>query len=245
MMIVIKYLNKFFISLRDNGVKNTFVKLNKFIIRESLIIFKNYYYKFVREKHFTFDGVRLEYFYHLYNKTYENERIIEIPIISHLINKYNLIEYCELGNVVWNYGIRGHMVIDKYDLSSSVLKEDIATYKPSKKIANMISISTLEHVGWDEGERGYDKVGQAFNNIMNNVIIQGGYFIYTFPVGYNPFLDNYILKNKNLFKKLFFMKRISIDNVWVETNLEDCMNTKFDSPFINANGLVIGILAAK
>jgi len=239
-----KLINKFKVSLKEKGFSNTLNKIFLFLKRNSTILIKLYIYKFFRKKQFNFNLIKLNYFYHFYNKTYENERIIEIPIVLELIDQYKINDYYELGNVLVNYGIKGHPVIDKYDDNDNIIKQDIVTYKSLKKLNNLVSISTLEHIGWDEGEKNYSKVSLAFKNILNSLLLPGGFFIFTFPVGYNPYLDEYIKINKNKFYKLFSFKRINIKNEWEETNFEICMEQKFNYPYINANGLIVGIALA-
>jgi hypothetical protein len=234
-------INKFKVSLKEYGILNTLKKICLAIIRNLIIIIKLYSYKITRNKKFIFNSIELNYFYHFYNKTYENERIIEIPILLELLSKYKINNYYELGNVLINYGIKGHPVIDKYDNSENIIKEDIVTFKPLKKLNNLVSISTLEHIGWDEGEKNYSKVSKAFHNILDSLLLPGGIFIFTFPVGYNPHLDEYIKINKDKFYKIYPFIRINIKNTWVETDFETCMNQKFNHPYINANGLIVGI----
>jgi hypothetical protein len=237
-------INKFKVSLKEYGILNTLKKICLAIIRNLIIIIKLYSYKITRNKKFIFNSIELNYFYHFYNKTYENERIIEIPIVLELMDQYKINIYYELGNVLFNYGIKGHPVIDKYDNNDNIIKQDITTFKPLKKLNNLVSISTLEHIGWDEGEKNYSKVSIAFNNILNSLLLPGGIFIFTFPVGYNPYLDEYIKINKDKFYKIFPLKRINIKNEWEETDFENCMVQKFNYPYINANGLIVGIAIA-
>ena len=46
-----------------------------------------------------------------------------------------------------------HDIVDKYEKKKGIINQDIVDYKPDKKYDLIISISTLEHVGWDETPR--------------------------------------------------------------------------------------------
>jgi hypothetical protein len=51
-----------------------------------------------------------------------------------------------------------------------------------------VSISTLEHVGWDEMTREPMKILKAIEN-LKNLTNPKGKIVVTLPLGYNPELD--------------------------------------------------------
>jgi hypothetical protein len=111
-----------------------------------------------------------------------------------------------------------------------------------------VSISTLEHVGWDEKpEKGAKKIYvpekslHAINSLKRHLNPEG-MMVFTFPVGANPNLDALIKNGKIGFSEVFYMKRISADNRWIQTDWVDIENSRYDAPFPAANGLVIGII---
>jgi hypothetical protein len=55
-----------------------------------------------------------------------------------------------VGNVLSHYFSVNHDVVDKYEKAEGVINRDIIDFHPSKEYDLIISISTLEHVGWDE-----------------------------------------------------------------------------------------------
>ena len=62
------------------------------------------------------------------------------------------------------------------------------------------------------------------------------------PLGYNFELDK-LLQNKEIkFARMYCLKRISMDNKWIEVDWKDVQNSRFNSSFPAANGLVIGII---
>jgi hypothetical protein len=166
------------------------------------------------KRSFTFNKDSYKYFYHSFNATYCNERMVEIPIIKKIIKNNKNKKILEIGNVLSNYYNIKHDILDKYDESKLIkFKEDIDTFKPKEKYDIIISISTLEHVGYDQEhfkKEGKDnkKILNTLKNIINNLVKE--LFIFTVPLGFNPILDNYILNNTLTNKyniQFYFLKR--------------------------------------
>jgi len=68
-----------------------------------------------------------------------------------------------------------------------------------------------------------------------------GKIIITFPLGYNHFLDG--LNKKSIgFKEIFYLKRISKDNRWIETTFNKVKQVKYNYPFHNGNGIAVMII---
>ena len=63
--------------------------------------------------------------------------------------------------------------------------------------------------------------------------------IITAPLGHNPELDKALKQGNNDLGKQYYMKRLTKDNLWKETDIGDVQNVKYDSPFPNANAIVI------
>src|SRR6202034_3735504 len=105
------------------------------------------------------------YFYHRYNYTWKNERTIEIPIIWDIIRKNPNKEILEVGNVLSHYYQVHHTILDKYEKGDNVINEDVIDFNPKKKYDLIVSISTLEHVGWDEEPRQPLKILTAVTNL--------------------------------------------------------------------------------
>lgn len=55
-------------------------------------------------------------------------------------------------------------------------------------------------------------------------------------------MDRLLKEDKMQFTKRYCLKRISKDNEWIEANWEDIKNARYNCPFNDANGLVIGII---
>lgn len=152
----------------------------------------------------------------------------------------------EVGNVLSHYFEVRHEIVDKHEKAKGVVNQDVADLRLPKKYDLIVSISTLEHVGWDENPnysesaREPDKVIIAFEKLKAS-LKTGGEIVVTLPIGYNPYLDVAIGNGKIDFDKMFCLRRIS-KNRWIETNWENVRKLKFGSPFPFANGLVIGTI---
>lgn len=199
------------------------------------------YYKLFGHKTFLMDGKTYHYFYHKYNHTWRNERTVEIPIVWDILKKYQGKAILEVGNVLSNYFSISHDVLDKYDDGKGVINEDVIDFKSSKKYDLIVSISTLEHVGWDEEIKESDKILYAIEN-LKSCLADMGMLIVTMPLGYNSYLDTLIKEKRIEFTKTYFMKRITSDNKWAETAWEDVKDLKFSYDPVFANGLIIGII---
>ena len=205
------------------------IKSNLFLYRVFLK-FKDFYlnlYAFsyalflriFKAKTFVFNDTNLPYFFHAYNKTWNNERTVEIPIILELIkNNYNEVRpyMLEVGNVLSHYGYRGHTVLDKYEEGGGVLNIDIVDYEPKNRYKYVVSISTLEHVGWDESPRDDHKIESALSKIKD-LLLDEGVFIGTVPLGYNPILDSLLVSSKIKGFDKYFMVRNVISGGWEQT----------------------------
>lgn len=197
------------------------------------------YYKNFVKKYFIFNTKKLKYFFHLYNTTWRNERAIEIPIVLSYLYLYNPKEVIEVGNVLSHYIKIEHTVVDKYEKAENVCNVDIINFKADRKYKLLISISTLEHIGYDEEEKKFTKAKNAFIK-FTELVEKGGTILVTFPVGYNPFLDNFVKNREINFTKIFYYKRISKTN-WILCDENEIWEQKYNFPFPAGNGLIVGV----
>lgn len=235
--------------------------LSKAILYRFLLLF---YRTFKSSRTFTFQGNKYSYFYHWDNATWEKERAVEIPIVWEIIKKYSRRNVLEVGNVLSHYFRFRHDIVDKYEKADGVINQDVVDFQPSKRYDLIVSISTLEHVGWNENDykNKYEKTGGvtlehvgrneksdmkilcAIRN-LKRLLAPGGTMVITVPVGFNFELDKLLREGKIQFTRRFCLKRISKDNEWKEVNWNEIHNAKYGSPFPFANGLVIGIFERK
>ena len=212
------------------------------IFRYSLNWLYFVYYKMKKSKrNFVFNGKKYNYFYNKYNFTWTNERAVEIAIVRDILRLNRGKRILEVGNVLSHYFNVGHDILDKYERSEGVINEDIVVFRPEKKYDMIISISTLEHIGWDEKPRDNKKIIRAIKN-LRNILTRNGKIIITLPLGSNRYLDNLLRQGKIKFSKAYYFKRISNNNEWVETDWNQVKNSKYNYPYPFANGLIIGVL---
>lgn len=226
------------------------LRIEKYTIGVFLIVLYHRLIKF--NKSFVFKNERLNYLIHRYNKTYNNERTIEISIFKNLLKNNNNKTVLEIGNVLNHYINVKHVVVDKYEKYPGVINSDIIEFNSEIKFDLIISISTFEHIGFDEYSRyseqqndrsdSKNKLIAAFSK-MTELLKDNGKFIFSSPVGYNPNLDEIIRKNEIPNMKTSFYKRISKNNEWTIANDLDWENIKYGQPYSAANFLIIGELS--
>lgn len=161
------------------------------------------------ERHFLFEGQQYPYFYHVYNTTWTNERSIEIPIVLQELRRPGLAAagFVEIGNVLKHYFTNEHLVIDKYESGPGVVNQDVLDYAPKARYKLVVSISTLEHVGFDAPEhRRADAFRVATRNIVANYLEPKGRMLTTVPLGYNPSVDEF-LRRGDFFDSVSVMER--------------------------------------
>lgn len=228
------YKEKGVYSVLRAGVKRITIPLNNSL--------EYYYYKVFRSRRtFAFQGETYRYFYNKYNKTWRNERTVEIPIVWGIVKKYKGRNILEVGNVLSHYFPVIHDIVDKYEKANNVINQDVVDFSPSKKYDLIISVSTLEHVGWHEIPRDSKKILHAIEN-LRRLLISKGKMVVTLPLGYNLELDKLIKNYEIQFTKRFCLKRISKDNKWIEVRWKDVQDVRYDHPFNYANGLIIVVI---
>jgi hypothetical protein len=225
-------------SLRQKGLWYTL----KAIIKNLFVypVAQIYYRRTHGTRTFLFNEQTYHYFYHRNNSTWANERAIEIPIFSRLLNQYKGKTVLEVGNVVSRYQSTTHDILDKYERGKGVINKDIVAFNPSKAYDLIISISTLEHVGWDEEPREPLKAIVAIQHLQE-LLAPNGIMVFSIPVGHNKELDTQIGENLVDLTEVHYLKRISRDSQWQETDWRTIQDSKINYPFFCANGLIIGI----
>lgn len=198
-----------------------------------------YFNKVHKQEFFFYNNKNLPYFYHKYRSTWANERIIEIPIFRDILKENTGGKILEIGNVISHYDKVHHEIIDKYENDPSIIREDILDFRPVEKFDLIISISTFEHVGWDEEPRAPEKIFPVMESVKN-LLKPGGKLIFSVPVGYNPELDKFIFEGKITLNNAHYLKRVSSSNKWIEATEKDARTAVYGKPFFCANVLLLG-----
>jgi hypothetical protein len=195
------------------------------------------------DPYFSVGGVRYRYYLGLHKRPYRpihGERVVEIGYAKKFLGNRNYEHFLEVGNVMSHYLRVGHDVLDKYEISTGVINEDIVDFSPSHKYDVILSISTVEHVGFDEPIMEEGKATRAILRIRE-LLREGGVALITTPLGYNSEIDEVVLKNSLNFSQEIFMKRVSSLNRWVQTTKEEPI-LRYDSKYKFANFLALLII---
>ncbi len=225
----------------DYKTKGLCYVVNFYVLNLGGNILKYPYYKYLHNKYqFEYNGEKLKYFCHWYNNTFNNERYVEISLLLYHLKGHTNQRILEVGNVTSHYFSLKHDVVDKYEKDHDVINEDIVDYVPLMKYDFIYSISTMEHVGYDERPKDADKVIYALER-MRSMLNSNGEMIITIPKGYNPTLDKHIDEKKILFDKMYCFKRISKDNQWVQSSWDEIRHVKWEEKYPYANALIVGI----
>jgi hypothetical protein len=198
-----------------------------------------------RREPFFFAGECHRYFFHHYNTTWLNERTIEIPLASRVLQRHRGERTLEVGNVLSNYLDKRrysprHEIIDKYEPAPGVRNIDVMEHQPAAQYGLIVSISTVEHVGWDEAPRDTTKAVRAIE-LMRRWLAPGGELFVTFPLGHHPTLDRSLVDGTQLFDRLGFMRRVDAENRWVEAQAAEVRGARYGSPYPFANAIAVGL----
>jgi SAM-dependent methyltransferase len=189
---------------------------------------------------FTFRSTHYPYFVHNYNFTWCNERAVEIPIVWAEVRARRDARVLEVGNVLSHYFEVAHDVIDKFERASGVRNEDVVSFRADRPYDLIVSISTLEHVGWDDdGPRDPGKFDRALANLCAQ-LAPGGRLVATLPLGYNPHLDA-LLASARPFSSCYFLRRRGM-TAWREVDWPSIAGAAYDERWPGAQGLVIGVV---
>ena len=192
---------------------------------------------------FSWEGRRVPYVHHRYNHTWANERAVEVALAAAELERAAGSRVLEVGNVMAHYLVEvppGHArtVVDKYEQAPGVLNTDVADLDAGGAYDLVLSVSTLEHVGWDEEVVDPEKPGRALA-LLKDSLAPGGRLWTTLPVGYNPHLDERLRAGEYGFTRLRALRRERSRNVWREVPLPEVWDAEYDRLLYTAHGVVI------
>jgi SAM-dependent methyltransferase len=195
-------------------------------LRETQVAAQVAYLRTIKRGTFRFQGKTYPYFYRRYNRTLDNERIVEVPIVWDEVKRHAPARVLEVGNVLTHYFPIKHEVVDKYEQASGVIHADVVDYEPGRRYDLIATISTLEHVGWDEEPRDPEKFLRAVEHLAT-LLAPGGTLLVTLPLGYNPEVDRFLADGRVPFTSVGYLKRDSRDNVWHEASWSEVAGTAY------------------
>lgn len=187
-----------------------------------------------------FAGAEIPYAYHLYSQTWRNERCLEVAIANHFLTENRPGRMLEIGNVLSHFGFVDHEIVDKYEQVPGVRNADILTLDEPGGFDTVVSISTLEHVLFDEAEKDPRGASRALESLRRTVA-PGGRLLVTVPIGYNPGLDEDIRSGRFFLPEQTFYQRVSAAGDWVEVSAEQALRCSYGTPYEAANAVLVGI----
>jgi len=215
------------------------VELFSKIVKNSVIL--EYYKIFKSNDTFEFNGSRYNYFYSLYGATWRTERAVEIPIVWKFIDKSSRAneKILEVGNVLsYRFNV-SHDILDKYEETNGIINEDVVDFDRGYKYDLIVSISTLEHVGFDEEVKDPLKIVKSIEN-LKRLLSNNGKLVVTLPLGQNIEMDGLIAKKILIFDKMFYMKRENGNN-WIQLKEINPYDVVYNDKIPTANAIVVGI----
>ena len=189
---------------------------------------------------FRYGDIDLPYFAHIYNTAHLNERTIEIPIAQHYLERANKV--LEVGNVMKHYFPFRHDVVDKFERAEGVINCDVRAFRTEKKYDLIFSISTLEHVGWDEQPQESPSAFHDAIRVLHSLLDRDGLLMYTVPVGYNRWLDEQFRNRSVPYSSMQAFRRLNLINSWRECPFEETTLAAYGKPYLAANGLLVVLL---
>lgn len=236
------------INIYSLGIAGKILKIKRekgfrFLIRKMRVYLWRFVYsvtllRFRRERSFTYKNHKYAYFYHPYNSTWDNERAVEIPVVMRKLKLFKGKKILEVGNVLSHYYPVEWDVLDKFEKGTGVIKQDVVSFLPPSKYNLIVSISTLEHIGFDDDIRDPHKIIEALQNLKKNCLEQDGGMIFTMPLGYNTSMDNLLFNDKLGFDEKNYLKKIS-KNEWIEVKKEELGDVTHGATYIEASAIVI------
>jgi SAM-dependent methyltransferase len=196
----------------------------------------------VCRRRFRYDGREYPYRLERYRVTWLNERSIEIPLALEQLRGHHPSAVLEVGNVLRHYVSSPHRVVDKYERAVGVENIDVLEISPENRYPLILSISTLEHAGWDEFPRDPDKAAAAIQHLQR-CLAPGGRLFFTVPLGWNPPLDQALTGARLGLTRIDCLVRTG-EREWRQVPWGTQGTRRYGAPFPWANAIVIGIYDA-
>lgn len=187
---------------------------------------------------FRFQGRRHRFLVARYNLTWVNERQVEVPIARHALRHAPRGHVLEVGNVLSHYSRVPHRVVDKYEKAAGVRNEDFLDHRPERPYDLVVSVSTFEHIGWDEPDRDPRKFRRALRH-ARGMLAPGGRMLVTVPLGYNPEVDAFVQAPEPGFEVGFLRRTGPGPGEWEEAAAVDPAEHRYGTRSANASAVAV------
>ncbi len=190
------------------------------------------------ERTFALGGARYPYRDSWHNWTWLNERSVELPIAAATLSGADPEKTIEIGAVMPHYGPVAHHVIDKYERGDGIEQVDMFDLPRDGRYDLVLSISTLEHVGWDESPRDPRLALDAVDH-LKGLVARGGQLMITVPVGYHPRLDAAIRGGELAFTSVRALRCRYPSMRWTEVDPSTVADAEYDLLIYRAEAVLI------
>ena len=164
-----------------------------------------------------------------------------MPVFARLVEEDRSGSVLEVGNVLSHYVAVHHDVVDKYERAAGVVNADVLEFAPERRYRLIISISTLEHVGFDERPRDPAKPLRAVER-LRSLLEPGGRLVFSVPVGYNPELDRRLGQGALALAHCGGLRQEN--GHWREVPCGEAWEAPYDELLYRASGVVIATVEA-
>ncbi|MGH2916031.1 MAG: hypothetical protein ACRDMX_13685 [Solirubrobacteraceae bacterium] len=195
---------------------------------------------------FVLDGRTLSLFLHEAGMTWRSERIVEVPIgLEALDAAPDPTRVLEVGNVLRQYRPDSrHTVVDRYERAPGVINEDAETFAGGPFDA-IVSLSTIEHIGWDEAPRDPAKIPRVIEH-LRGLLAPGGRLTVTVPHRWNRDLDELLAAGVLPFDTVSYLQRLDFANRrWGQVQRAEIERLWFGYPYVGANAVAVARLTAR
>ncbi len=220
--------------IRRFGFAQLFLKPARWILAPLII-------PMLRERSVEYRGASLPLVYARHNVTWANERCVELALARALTAGVRPERLLEVGHVTPHYFRAGHLVVDKYEPGS--LEIDIVDFEPAERFDLILSISTFEHIAFDEPgatptpQAVAAKVAAALDK-CRSLLAPGGLLAITVPLGYNPALDAMIADGELGWDRATWFKRFPRRR-WRQVPRSEAVRCRYGSPLAFANAILL------
>ncbi|MCY4573552.1 MAG: hypothetical protein OXF01_12210 [Gemmatimonadetes bacterium] len=195
----------------------------------------------LKERTVVFRGESIPLVYARHNVTWANERCVELALARRFLAGIPAERILEVGNVTPHYFGGGPTVVDKYE--PGALQVDIVDFESDRRFDLILSISTFEHIAFDEagGPQEPEAVAAKIRAALDRckgLLAPGGKFVITVPMGYNPALDAMIAAGGLGCDRATWFKRFP-GRQWREVGRGEGMGCRYGSPYPFANAIVL------
>ena len=209
-----------------------------------------YFRQFHNNDKFILDGKAYNYYFHpriaKTGPSWKNERAVTIPIIWNVIQEYRSKgkNVLEMGNVL-SYTFKvDHDIVDKYEISDGVINEDIVDFNPNKKYDLIVSVLSLQSVGWDEVPQDPPKILRAIEH-LKRMLSSDGKIIIAVGWGWNQYFDNLLFEKTFEFEKQLYLKKEN-GYRWIQVeNIDGIVESKYNEKIPTATAIIIGTIENK